>query len=175
MEETQPKTGKFGLTYGLLLGGISVIFGFLLYSMDMHYERGWAVNTVNFLIMAVVIVLAIYQFKKANGGFISLAEAMKVGLATALIAAIVGILWQIVFINFIEPEFLDKIFEISKAEMIEQNPKMTDEQIAQGEGMIKMFTSKSVIAIMALVGSLFFGSIISLVGGLILKKQKPAY
>ncbi len=28
MEENQPKTGKFALTYGLLLGGISVIFAF---------------------------------------------------------------------------------------------------------------------------------------------------
>ncbi|NND80110.1 MAG: DUF4199 domain-containing protein [Maribacter sp.] len=173
MEENQPNTGKFGLTYGALLGGITVIFGLILYSLDMHYERGWTINLVNFLIMASVISLAIVQFKKACGGYISLGQAMKVGLATALIAGIISIVWQMVFINVIEPEFMDKIIEISKAEMIEQNPNMTDEQIAQGEGMIKMFTGTGAVIIMTLVASLFFGSIISLVTGLIVKKQKP--
>lgn len=175
MEENQPQTGKIGFTFGLLLGGVSVIFGLMLYTADMHYERGWAINLINFLIMAAVIVLAISQFKKANGGFISLGEAMKVGLATAIIAAIVGIIWQSIFVNFIEPEFMNNIFEMEKSKMIEQNPTMTDEQIEQGEGMIRFFTKPSIMVVMSLVVSLFFGSLISLVTGLIVKKQKDAY
>lgn len=174
MEENEPKTGKVGLMYGLLLGGVSIIFGLMLYSVDMHYERGWAVNLISFLLMAAVIVLAVIQFKKANEGFISLGEAMKVGLATAVIAAILGIIWQMIFTNFIEPGFMEKVFDISKAEMIEQNPTMTDEQIEQGEGMIRFFTSTSTMVIMGLVVSLFFGSIISLITGLIVKKQKDS-
>ncbi|MDB4292141.1 DUF4199 domain-containing protein [Maribacter sp.] len=174
MEEIQPKTGKVGLTFGLVLGAISIIFGLMLYSMDLHYTRGWEVNLVNFLIMAGVIIWAISHFKKTNGGFISLGEAMKVGLATAVVAGIVAIIWQMIFTNVIEPEFMEKVFEMSKAEMIEQNPKMTDEQIEQGEGMIKMFTSPGVMVVMTLVIALFFGSLISLFTGLVMKKQKPA-
>ena len=173
MEVNQPKTGKFGLTFGLLLGGAGIVFGLMLYSMDMHYERGWAVNLVNFLLMAGILALAIFQFKKANEGFLSLGQAMKVGLAAALVAAIVLIIWQMIFINVIEPGFMDRIFEISKAEMIEKNPNMTDEQIAQGEDMIRMFTGTGAIVTMSLVMSLFFGSIISLVAGLIMKNKIP--
>ncbi len=175
MEEIQPKTGKIGFTYGLLLAGIGIIFGLMLYMADLHYERGWAINLVNFLIMAAVIVMAISYFKKTNGGNITLGEAMKVGLATAVIAGIVSLIWQMIFINVIEPEFLNNVFEKSRVEMIQENPKMTAEQIKQGEGMIKTFTSPGVIAIMTLVSFLFFGSLISLISGLIMKKQKPAY
>ncbi len=175
MEENQPKTGKFGLTYGLLLAGIGIAFGLILYSLDMHYERGWVVNLVSFLSMVGVISLAIYQFRAANGGFISLGQAMKVGLATAVIAGIIGVLWQTFFINVIEPDFMDVVFERSKAEMIEQNPTMTDEQITQGEEMIKMFTKPSVMAVMGIVVSLFLGSIISLIAGLIMKRQDNTY
>lgn len=171
MEGNQPTTGKTGLMYGLLLGGASIIFGLMLYSADLHYTRGWEINLISILLMAAAIFIAISQFKKANGGFLSLAQAMKVGLATAVVAAIVGIIWQMLFMNLIEPDFMDKVFEISKAEMIEQNPKMTDEQIEGGEKMIKMFTSPSVIAVMGLVFSLFVGSIASLISGLIMKKQ----
>lgn len=175
MEENQPKTGKIGLNYGLLLGGISIIFGLMLYAADLHYERGWEINLISILLMAGVIVLAISQFKKANGGMLSLAEAMKVGLATAIVAAIMGIIWQMVFINFIEPDYMDKVFQISRAEMIEQNPKMNAEQIKGGEDMISMFTSPGVMVVMALVFSLFIGSIASLISGLVMKKQKDAY
>ena len=175
MEEIQPKPGKFGLTFGLILGGIGIVLALMLFSLEMHYKRGWEINLINFIITTSVIVLAISQFKKANQGFLSLGEAMKVGLGTAVVAGVVAILWNMVFTNFIEPDFMDKIFEISRDEMIEQNPTLTDEQIEQGEGMIRLFTGTGMIAVMLLVGSLFFGSIISLVAGLIMKKQKPEY
>ena len=174
MEVNQPKTGKFGLKFGALLAAISIIFGLMLFSADLHYERGWAVNLINILILTGVIILAISQFKKANGNFISLPEAMKVGLATAVVAAIIGIVWQMIFINFIEPDFMEKIFQLSRAEMIEQNPTMTDEQIKGGEDMIRTFTSPGVMVVMTLVFSLFIGSIVSLITGLIVKKQNPS-
>ena len=37
MEEQQPKTGKFALNYGLLLGLVSIVFGVMLYTQKMHY------------------------------------------------------------------------------------------------------------------------------------------
>ncbi|WP_430907379.1 DUF4199 domain-containing protein [Maribacter sp. 2-571] len=171
METTPPKTGKFGLVYGLILSAISVALGLILYSQNLHYERGWAVNLVSVIIMISVISIGIYQFKKANAGFLSLGQAMKVGLGIAVIAGIVGVLWQMVFMNVIEPDFMENVVERSKVEMIQQNPTLTDEQIAQGEKTIRMFTKPSVMAVMGLVASLFFGSIISLIAGLIMKKQ----
>jgi predicted membrane protein len=42
------------------------------------------------------------------------------------------------------------------------------------EGSIEFFLSPSMIAVFGIASSLFFGSIISLITGLALKKNKPA-
>jgi len=175
MEEVQAKPSKYGLIAGLIYGGIGIIISLMLFSLEMHYERGWEINLINFIISVAAITLAIGQFKKANGGFLSLGQAMKIGLATAVVAGIVTILWNLVFTNFIEPEFADRVFDIARDGMIEENPTWSDEQIEQGESMIRFFTGNGMISVMILVGSLFFGSLISLFAGLIMKKTKPEY
>lgn len=83
MENEQPKTGKFSLTYGAIAGGIGIIFGIMLYTMDMHYERGAAVQATQILILAGVIGVGISQFKKANENYLNLSEALKLGAGIA--------------------------------------------------------------------------------------------
>ena len=55
--------------------------------------------------------------------------------------------------------------------MIEQNPNMTQDQIDMSMEMAKKFSTPAITSAFALVGSLFFGLIISLVAGLIMKKE----
>ena len=64
--------------------------------------------------------------------------------------------------------------EYSIDQAIEQNPELTDEMIEAIEGSIEFFLSPSMIAVFGLGSALFFGSIISLITGLALKKNKPA-
>jgi len=58
-------------------------------------------------------------------------------------------------------------------QMSEQN--MTESQQSQALEMTKMFISPWFFATMTLVSSLFFGFIISLITGLILKRENPAH
>ncbi|NHF59406.1 DUF4199 domain-containing protein [Flavobacteriaceae bacterium TP-CH-4] len=175
MEEIQPKTGKFALNFGVILGALSIVFALMLYSMDMQYEQGWGIFLVNVFIMAAVIVIGIIQFKKANEGFLTLTEGIKVGIGIALVAAIIGVVYQQIFMNLIEPDFLENILQVRKAEMIAQNPNMTQEQIANAEEMMKKFSGPGISAAIALIGGLFIGLVISLISSLILKKQRPTY
>ena len=55
--------------------------------------------------------------------------------------------------------------------MTKQNPNMTEDQLATATKMTNMFTSKFFMATMYLVASLFFGFLISLVAGAIMKKE----
>lgn len=173
MEENQPKTGKFALNFGLLFGLISVVFGVMLYSMDLHYERGMAVQGISFLLMAAAIILGIFQFRNANGGFLSLSEALKIGAGVALIGGIIGIIYFFMLSNYLEPDYMDKMYEIGKQQAMADNPKLTEEQIDQGIEMQKSMSwlFYPIGLIINILAGLFFG----LIGGLILKKQKPAY
>ncbi|WP_400072986.1 DUF4199 domain-containing protein [Zobellia russellii] len=173
MEDSQAKTGKFSLNYGLIVGVVGVTFGIMLYTMDMHYERGLAVQGTQTLILVAGIILGIYQFKKANLNYLNISEALKVGAGVALIAGILGILYFYVFSNYVEPEYLDNMYELGKQQALANNPKLTEEQIDQGIEMQKSFAWMSYPLI--LIINIVIGLIVGLITGLVLKKDKPAY
>ncbi len=172
MEQQPPKTGKFALTYGLILGGISLIFGLMLYSMDMHYERNWTIGVIGLVIMAVVLTLGILNFKKANAGMLSLGQALKIGLGAALVGALIGVLYQYIQANVLDPDFVDNVMELQRAEL-QANSKLTSEQIDQQIEMGKQYFWIGYPV--AIVMNLFFGFIISLIAGLVMKKTQSEY
>ncbi|MCP4976041.1 MAG: DUF4199 domain-containing protein [Maribacter sp.] len=173
MEENQPKTGKFALNYGVLLGVVSVIFGLMLFSMDMHYDQGWAIRGINLALAFAAIIFGISQFKKANDGFLTISQALKLGTGIALIAGIIVLIYFFLLSNVIEPDYMDKMFEIGKAKAMTDNPNLTEEQVDQGIEMQKSFAwvAYPIILIMNIIIGLVFG----LISGLIMKKQKPTY
>ncbi|MFS4492167.1 DUF4199 domain-containing protein [Maribacter sp. 2308TA10-17] len=171
MEENQPKIGKFSWTYGLLLGGVSVIFSLMLYSMDLHYEQGWDIRSIGIALTIAAIVFGMIQFKKANGGYLTIVQGLKLGAGIALISGILGLIWYALLSNVIEPDFFDKSMEIAKVKVLEENPKMTDEQWNQGVEMQKKFAWMAYPII--LIINIITGLVIGLIASLFLKKQNP--
>ena len=172
MEENQPKTGKYSLNYGLILGLISVVFGIMLYSMDAHYTQDPANTVISIVIMVAVITIGIYNFKKTNGGYLSLSEALKLGAGIALISGIIAVIYTIILANVLDPEFASKVAELQKAGD-EAAGVMSDQQIEQRyDGTINYFW---ITYPFILIVNIIFGLIIGLIDGLIMKKQKPAY
>ncbi|SHG23206.1 DUF4199 domain-containing protein [Flagellimonas flava] len=173
MEGTPIKTGKFSLRFGLIGGIVGIVFGIMLYVADMHYDRSFTVQAVQFGILAVFVVLGILQFKKANDGYLKIGEALKIGAGVGLIAAVLGTLYFLVLSNVIEPDYMANATELQKVKTFEQNPNLTQEQWDQGvEFQKKLFP---VFLVFGLVISALFGLIVGLFTGLIVKKDKPAY
>lgn len=169
--ENKQTTGKIALTYGLIGGLISIAFNVMIWSMDMLYDQNPVTGVIGFLIMAGVVIAGIIVYKKANGGFITLKEALKVGTGTALIVGVLSVLYTLVLVNVLEPDFAMKNAETTCQVMIEQNPTISDEQLDMiADNSINYFwiTYPSI-----LIFSAFIGFIISLIVGLIVKKAKP--
>lgn len=171
MEENKPKTGKYALNYGLLLGGVGIIFAFMLYTADMHYQGGIAVMLISLALTIAGIVLAMIQFRKANGGFMSFSQALKVGVGVSLIAGIIGIIFNQIMANVIDPDMMAKAMEMQRNQLMETT-SMTPEQIDAQMKMGKKFSTPTMQVVFGLVFSLFIGFVISLISGLILKKQE---
>ncbi len=150
-----------------------MVFSVMLYTQKMHYEMSGGVIAISSLIGAVIIFLGIRAFKSANGGYLSISEALKVAVGAAVIGAIISIIYQLVLVNMIEPDYMEKAMEIAKPKAFEQNPNMTEEQWEQGMEMQKSLAwiQYPIILIMNSI----FGLIIGLIVGLILKKSKAAY
>lgn len=159
------------LNYGLLLGFASVLINVVLYSMGKTYEPHWSVGVISIGVTVVIIILGIKKIKDLNGGFLSLSEALKTGLGIALISGLITVAYTLIFTNFIEPEYYARMMEVSQQNMIETYPNFTDEQLEASMEMAKKMSGPVMTSAIAIIGSLFFGFIIALIGGLIMKKS----
>lgn len=165
METQKNITAKTALNFGLILGGISVLYGLMLYALEMHYQGETATSLIGYALLIGVILWAILHFKKTNDGYISLSEALKTGLGTALISAIIISIYTIIVIQYLDPEFMDK--------SIEYQPEIPLENVNKMFEMQKEFSGPFIISGFIIILNLFFGFLISLIAGLIVKKSKP--
>ncbi len=173
MEENQPQTGKFALTYGLILGGIGVIFAFMLYTLDMHYQQNMAVLGVSVVLTLAGIIVGLIQFRKANGGVMSFGQGLKVGVGICLIAGIIGLLFNQLMMNVIDPDMMTKAVEYQKEQLL-QSSKLTPDQIdAQIEAQQK-FMTPSMQIVFGLLYVIISGFILSLIPALVLKKTEKS-
>jgi len=175
METQTASTKKIGVNYGLLLGLVSIAFSVIVWVLGYALERPWWVSVLGTLIMIAFIVYGLKAFKENNGGFMSLGEGLKTGMAIALIGGILIVVYNYLFFTVIEPDFVAQVMENAEKQMYEQNPNMTEEQAEMGLSMAEKFTSPLMMSIFTMIGTLFFGFIISLIAGLIMKNNKPAH
>ena len=172
MENQKITTAKTALNFGLILGGISLVYSLMLFFLDMHYQGETATSLIGYTLLIGLVLWAITHFKKNNYGYISLSEALKTGVGTALISAIIVCIYTIVMIQYLDSEFLDKSIEYQKQKMLQENPEISLESVNKMFDMQKEFSGPFIISGFIIIFNLFFGFIISLIVGLIVKKSK---
>ena len=172
MENEKKATSKIALNFGLILGGINVVLGLILYSLDMHYQNETSTSIIGYALLIGIIIWAIIQLRKDNGGFLKLSEALKTGVGTALISGIIISIYVIVLSKFLDPNFIDKSIEYQKEKMIQENPEISMENVINMFDMQKEFSGPFITSGFIIIFNLFFGFIVSLIGGIILKKSQ---
>ena len=173
MDNQKASLKKIATNYGLILALASIFLQVISFVTNNHIDQPWWISVLGILISVVIIVYALKAFKKDNSGFLSLSEALKVGLSVSVISALVYMVYFYLFATVIEPEFISQSIEFRNQQMIEQNPTMTAEQIEQASKFQEMFAKPWIFSAFILIGSLFFGFIISLISGLIMKQNRP--
>ena len=161
------------ITYGIILGSISVVFQLMLFLLDMHYKNDSTAGIVALLITSGVLVYSFIVFKKNNEGYMTLSEALKIGLGVSLISAIIGIIYTQLLVNVLDPDTMQKSLELSIDNMRAQNPEIPQEALETARSIQEKMSSPLIFTAVQIIFSLFFGFIISLIGGLIVKKSRP--
>ena len=173
MKDQNLELKQYILQYGGLLGGISVVFGLMLYSLDMHYQNDSNATIVSLVITLGVIIFAQYTYRKDNEGYLSLSQGIKMGLGMAAVSGIINIIYFLVLSNVLDPEMMNKALEMGMDQFLEQNPEANQETIEQVESMQKKFSGPFISSSFLLIASLLTGFVISLITGLILKRNRP--
>ncbi|RED46014.1 DUF4199 domain-containing protein [Seonamhaeicola aphaedonensis] len=168
METKELTPGKFGVNFGLILGGVMLIISIIMYATDMPFKGiQWPVY-LYYIAFPLTIIYTISQFKKQNNGLLSLGEAMKTGIVVALISALVYVLYVFIFNYVIDPTYNSKIIDFA-TEQIAASEAPVETKEAQLK-MIEFFSSPTMGSVFWVAMSLFFGLLYSLIGGLVMKR-----
>jgi uncharacterized protein DUF4199 len=172
MEDQQKPTNKTALYYGVILGIVLILANVIVYALGMIYDQDWKTGSIGLIAMIAVLFIGIKKYKEINDSYLTVGQAIKTGLGIAVIGGIISVIYTFIFMNYIEPDFVTNTLAVAEEKMIEQNPNLTDEQIEQALSISKKFMSPMIMSAMALIWTLFLGFIISLISGLILKKNQ---
>jgi len=172
MENQKLSSKQVMLNYGLMLGVASILIAVANFAFGNVYKPHWSISVISGLASVVVIVLGLKVIKDNNGGFLSLGEALKNGLGISLISGVVYVVYFYVFVNFIQADYFTNLAAFQEASMIEMYPNMSDEQLENAIEMSKKFSGFGMISAIIMIMSLFFGFVISMIAGLIMKKTQ---
>lgn len=167
--ETQPNLKKIALNNGLLLAVASILIMVLMYVSGIQ-NNIW-INIVSFAISIAILYQAINTYKNQNGGYLSLSDGLKVGLATVVIASLITAVYSYIHFVFISPETIELAKEESYRQIMEE-ASMTQEQKEQSIKVSDMMTTPFVFTTVGLIMGVFFGFLISLVVSAVLRKKR---
>ena len=174
MDEPRPSSFKVAINHGLLLGGVLIVFSYLMYLFGVDFDS--KLQWISYLIMIAGLFLGIKKWRdQYNNGFVSYGDAFKNGFFTMLIAGILTSVWVLLFFSIIAPEEIGKMMEMAEEKMYESQPDMTDDQIELAMKWSKMFMSPVWMAIWGFIGSIFAGVILSAIIAIFIKKEKPFF
>lgn len=163
----------------LNLGITMAVIGILIFLLMVVLEPGMillsVLGFVGFIVAIIIPIIFIRKEREAQGGAITLGEAFKLSFIGLLIGGAIGIVFQILYIQVIDPEFGERMtaqtLEMSNSFMEgNMDDDMREEILRQAEedslnrytvsGMLKSFG----------IAAIFY-AVVSLILAAILKKS----
>lgn len=164
--------GKVGLNFGIYLGLILVFIQVVLYATGMALEGIQWPMYIFYLIFAIMIFVAVKSFKKSNGGFLSISEALKTGVSAAAVSGLIYLIYNILLFYVIEPGYGEMILEVSREKMLESG-NVSEEQIEMALKFTRYMINPFLGGAIWIALSALFGLIYSLIAGAIWKQNRP--
>ena len=149
--ESQASSKKTILNYGLYYGIASIIVSVIFYALNMHLEQGIASTLIGFAMMIAFIVLAQRQFKLENNNILAFWTAVKIGMGVIMLGSLLYLIYNQVFINFIEPDTMEQAMALQRQKWEEAN--MTSDQIEAAEDMARRFSGPLISSAFILVAA----------------------
>jgi hypothetical protein len=140
------------------------------------FELGEVIGWTFIALSLSFVVFGIRAFRKQNNGVLKFAQGFKIGLLISLFPAIGFVMYNYVYVEHLDPEFMDAYYEWAvesrQAEAPAEEHAAIEEQLAAEKAM---FESTGMQALVYFMTNFILGFIVSLVSSLFLKsKYQPA-
>jgi hypothetical protein len=151
---------------GAITGGILILFSVILIITDQLQNQ--KLGFVSFALMILALVYFIREYGNSKNNAIGFGELFAFGFKSSAFATIILLAFQVIY-NLAFPEMQDKMLEITREKILEQNPQTPDEQVEMALSFTKKFFWPFIIG-GTILSTLFMGAIGSLLGAWFTKK-----
>ncbi|GAB2793523.1 ABC-type Fe3+-siderophore transport system permease subunit [Hymenobacter luteus] len=160
-----------GIRFGLITGVALTVLSFiqLAFISDPETPFRW----LGALVGIAGIVLAHKSFKQLNRGFMSYGQGLGIGTILSAVAGAVSSLFSYIYINFIDPDYMSRVMEITRTRM--EDKGMDDAQIDQAMAWAEKFSSGPITIVFGLLMSVFMGFLVSLIISAFTKNARPEF
>lgn len=168
MEKIKVPAGKSAFNFGIILGLVLTVLSMLSFILEMYENK--MMTYISYLILIAGISYGIKKRRDNElAGYISYGGALKYGTLLTFFAAIVSSLFLFIYLSYVDDGFIQFTLEKQEADMYEQG--LDPEMIEVSIGWTKKFMQPLPMAFIGLLGSTFFGFIVSLIAAAVLKKN----
>ena len=163
-------TALYGLLIGLglvLLEVVDILLGF--------YGTNGYFNLLKYAVPAGGIIWGALQFRnKESEGFMSYGQVVGYGVLTAVFFGIIVVIYTILLVTVIDPSYVEHAQALA-AEQLYAAGNLTEQQIDHAlELSAKMMRNPAWSFISNLFGALLEGSVISLIAGIFIRRNRPS-
>jgi amino acid transporter len=170
-QTTGTSTKAVALRYGFITGFVTVIYSLILNITEQNTNT-W-LGYISFIILIVGIVMAHKHYKSENHGFMTYGQGLGIGSLLSLIVGALSGIFMYIYIKLVDNSFMERMQEQQIVELEKRG--MSDEQIEQAIQVSQKMTSPEMMVVWAIVGTLLFGFILSLIISAITKHARPEF
>lgn len=155
---------KMGLLYGTLLGTVVVSIGIIRYKTGMILRDDQTLSYVYWGIFTMVVLYAVFQFKKRDPSSFSYTRTIKIGLLAGLISGLMYTVYIVVLNSYLDPELAAKIIAFKNL----NHSGMATQDVSDSTKIMEM--NEALRGFVYTLVCMTFGIIHSLIGTLAAKK-----
>lgn len=172
MENKKLSLTKSAMTYGLYLGLALIIFSLITYVTGLIGNK--AVSFLSYVIYIGMIAFAMVNFRgKENGGILKYGQGVGLGTLTSVVGGVLSSIFMFILFKYIDPSLIEHVVNQAMEEALQKGAP--EEHLAEAEKWIRIFTSPTAMLVIGIIGSAFFGLIISLILAAIFKKEPSVF
>lgn len=163
-------------TYGILIILVFFIMTWITYgnSLNKDFAIQEVIGYAAIFIATIFVFFGLKHYRDhENNGKLSFGEGIKLGLLIILFPAAAFALFDVLYVLFVAPDFLDTYYNYQLEEMRKTLPASTVElKRKEMESQKEMFSNPVVQFIVMFLTVFLIGVIVTVISSLVLKRQK---
>ncbi|MBN1597068.1 MAG: DUF4199 domain-containing protein [Bacteroidales bacterium] len=155
--------------YGLITGGIIVLFQLMLYIFGMLNNQ--KLNNITFFIIVIGLFISVKHFRdRINGGLLNFGKAFGVGILTCLFMGIAVAVYTYFQYKFFSPHLMEQLLLETEDRLARWN--FSDEILEQQINMMHQIVTPLFVSFSSVLGTVIWGALLSLLTALLLKRDE---